>query len=446
MRKLLASGAATLGLLGSCLGAAQAADSPTPRLHDFVRTARDSALDARDLIPAPDDLDESSQELDDQISAPVPEDLEAAPAPVSEAPGTDDSTPDGLVTPNPQADAQDDEADCQARQAAALAAGDESPVSCVSWGASASAAELRAAVTAWPTPDWCDDHGANGQWYVNRFKACGVFSANLTVTNPRTGAVVGRMHYLTVAYAYGVRDIKTWAYQVELLQVSASGVAVGSSAGGKGTCAGKCKVTESKFPSQAMSASGEPVGQFFLDTTIQTSPKGQKGDGQASAKWRFTNPQWAGPSNEISLPTPPVRCDNALPGTSKTGCVMPYIPEMVYARNGEFPELAEHIEYAQTTKNLPGRHGTKRYLTRLTDKVKRKENRDTACPTTLPRPAGKQCDEYPFASTWQGAKTGGDFSRRMINGPQNEDGGRALGRFYLYNRIIEKDKFLVWIK
>lgn len=52
-----------------------------------------------------------------------------------------------------------------------------------------------------------------------------------------------------------------------------------------------------------------------------------------------------------------------------------------------------------------------------------------------------------MASTWQGAKHGGgDFSRRMINETQNEEGGKALGRFYLYNRIIEKDKFLVWIK
>lgn len=28
---------------------------------------------------------------------------------------------------------------------------------------------------------------------------------------------------------------------------------------------------------------------------------------------------------------------------------------------------------------------------------------------------------------------------------QNE-GGPALGSFYLYNRIIEKDRFLMWIK
>lgn len=31
----------------------------------------------------------------------------------------------------------------------------------------------------------------------------------------------------------------------------------------------------------------------------------------------------------------------------------------------------------------------------------------------------------------------------MITAPQNEGGGRALGSFYLYNRIIEKDRFLV---
>jgi hypothetical protein len=72
-----------------------------------------------------------------------------------------------------------------------------------------------------------------------------------------------------------------------------------------------------------------------------------------------------------------------------------------------------------------------------------RKNRNTACPSSPERPPGKQCDEYPFPSTWQSASS---YSRRMINGPQNEDGGRTLSRFYLYSRIIEKDRFLVWIK
>ncbi|MEW2290811.1 hypothetical protein [Streptomyces sp. NPDC047841] len=41
---------------------------------------------------------------------------------------------------------------------------------------------------------------------------------------------------------------------------------------------------------------------------------------------------------------------------------------------------------------------------------------------------------------------GGRFSWRMINAKQNEKGGKALGRFYLHNRVLEKDRFLVWIK
>lgn len=439
---LLAAGAATLGLLGSSLSTAQAAEDPALPGPDV------SAQTTQDTVPLPEDLDEASEELDDELSLPVPE------APDDEVPSTlgdtasDESAPEeGITDPDPMAAAENDRITCTARILNAKVHGSEDPVPCMSFSSTASAAELRAAVAAWPTPNWCDDHGANGKWYVNRFKACGIFPGDLTVTNPRTGAVVGRMHFLTVAYAYSKRDIKTWAYQVQLLEVSSSGSATGSSVNGTATCAGKCKVAESKFPSQLMGASREPVGQFFLDTTIKTSPKGQKGEGQATAAWRFTNPQWTGPTNDVKLPTPPVRCDNALPGTSKAGCVMPYIPEMVYAKSGEFPELAQHIEYAQTTKNLPGKHNTKRYLTRVTNKDKIKKNRNKACPSSLERPPGKGCDEYPFASTWQGASTGGgDYSRRMINATQNEDGGRALSRFYLYNRIIEKDRFLVWIK
>ncbi|MGW7405929.1 NucA/NucB deoxyribonuclease domain-containing protein [Streptomyces sp. NPDC054833] len=336
---------------------------------------------------------------------------------------------------------------CDARLQAARDAGSTKPVACATWGTKASAADRRAAISAWPTPNWCDDHGANNTWYVTRFKACGVFSGDLTVTDPRSGRVTGKMHYLIVGYAYSKYDINAWAYQVEILQVNASGDAVGSSANGKGTCAGKCKVTETKFPSQALSQDKEAVGQFFFDTTIRTRPKGDRGEGQGTANWNFTNPRWAGPSTASTLAQPPVRCDNALPGTSRIGCVMPYIPEMVYAKSGEYPELAKHIEYAQNTKHLPGKHGTRKYLTRLTDKAKIKKNRNKACPSSRHRPPGKQCDEYPFASTWQGASTGGGhFSWRMINAGQNEEGGKALGRFYLYNRILEKDKFLVWIK
>ncbi|MEV0446051.1 hypothetical protein AB0I84_36850 [Streptomyces spectabilis] len=130
----------------------------------------------------------------------------------------------------------------------------------------------------------------------------------------------------------------------------------------------------------------EPYGQLFVDTTINTSSPGQQGSGRAIIKHKFTNPAW-GSSNSYELSTSDVRCDTALPGTTRqVGCINPgYLPEMVYAKSGPYPELAKHIEYAQNVKNLPGKHGTIRYLTWLTNKTKHDENRDNTTEITMPR-------------------------------------------------------------
>jgi hypothetical protein len=432
-----------LGLLAGSLATAQV--SAAASLADDATQAASAEL-ATDDMPEPEDLDPDSEELNDAISQPVPESEEGAPTVLGGAPVGEGTQEDGIVDPDPSSTAQSLAVICRARIVAAQRAGIDEPIPCASWASTPLSAQLRAAVSAWPTPEWCDDAGTDGGWYVNRFRACGIFSAIGTVYDPRTGATTGTLNYLVRAYAYSGRDVKNWAYQVELMQVSATGSAVGMSASGRATCAGKCKVTDSKFPSQTMSASKDAVGQFFLETTINTATKGQVGEGQASAAWVFNKPG-VSQSNEIALPTPPVRCDNALPGTSRPGCTMPYIPEMVYNKAGEYPELARHIEDAQNVKNLPGKHGTVNYLTRLTNRDKIKQNRNASCPSSIPRPALASCDEYPFASTWQGASTGGgSYSMRMIDAKQNSAGGRALGNFYLYNRIIEKDRFLVWIK
>ncbi|MER6678982.1 NucA/NucB deoxyribonuclease domain-containing protein [Streptomyces sp. NPDC000983] len=62
-------------------------------------------------------------------------------------------------------------------------------------------------------------------------------------------------------------------------------------------------------------------------------------------------------------------------------------------------------------------------------------------------PASRGNLKYPFASTWQGAKyNGGPFSRRMVNAQQNKNAGDALKGFYTYARVLEGDRFLVWIR
>lgn len=404
-RRTLAAAGAAIGLLGTALAAAQASETPGP-----TRPAIQQETSAPEPVPSP-------------------------------APGA-------TTTTGTSGD------DCQARIDAARAAGETRLVPCLtippaSGGPATTVPGTGTATrTTWPSPAWCDDHGADGKWWMVRFRSCGIFPADLTVTDPRTGQAVGGLRILNYAYAYSVRDQKTWGYQVALRKSTGWGAVAGTTVSGSAACTGKCRVGEGSFPPQVLRTNKDSLGQWLMDTTLPASPRGKRGTGSGVAAWRLNNPQWAGPSTPVSLRTVNVRCDNALPGSTRIGCALPqYLPEMVYAKSGPYPELAGHIDYAQTTKNLPGRHGTTRFLTRLSDKAKVKANRRKACPDHLPRPPGETCDEYPFASTWQGASTGdGRFSRRMINKVQNSDGGTALGVFYTYNRLLGKDRFLVWIK
>ncbi|MFF8939263.1 NucA/NucB deoxyribonuclease domain-containing protein [Streptomyces paradoxus] len=286
-------------------------------------------------------------------------------------------------------------------------------------------------------------------WYIERLRGCGVWRSAVDAIDVRTGRKVGGIKYLVVGYSFSARDSKRWAYQVRLLETKRWGRAVnGTKASGSASCVGKCKVASKSFPAQTISKSAEPYGQFFMDTTINTGASKQRGTGRSVASWTFTNPQWVGPSQPTKLATVDVRCDNALPGAPRqVGCVtLQAVPVISYSLTGPWPEVAKHIKDAQAT-GIPGKYGTTNYLTRLTDRRKIDENRNKACPSSLPRPPGKSCDEYAFASTWQGAKHGdGNFSRRMINARQNTDAGKALKGFYTYSRVLEGDRFLVWIR
>lgn len=141
-----------------------------------------------------------------------------------------------------------------------------------------------------------------------------------------------------------------------------------------------------------------------------------------------------------------------------------YPVTMIYSLSGPYSQLARHISDAQGS-GLVGGWPSGGVLTRLTDPGLRDANRAIACPASYPRPAGLSCDEYPFASTYQGAAfTGGGprtfgwcqvpvgggsgssgYSVCMIDAGQNSAGGSALGSFYGSNRVTDGDPFQVWI-
>jgi hypothetical protein len=56
------------------------------------------------------------------------------------------------------------------------------------------------------------------------------------------------------------------------------------------------------------------------------------------------------------------------------------------------------------------------------------------------------CDEYPFASTREGAASRGDFSVRGIDSGQNQRAGRALNAWYNTFRMLDGDQFYVVVR
>ncbi|MER7870311.1 hypothetical protein ABTZ90_25140 [Streptomyces cellulosae] len=135
------------------------------------------------------------------------------------------------------------------------------------------------------------------------------------------------------------------------------------------------------------------------------------------------------------------------------------------------PQAPVRLEFdPDASSGLPGAYPDGQPLTRQTDDTTITSNRNTACPQAssggYPRPTGYSCDEYPFASTHQGAasnrllgrtfdwcqistltsRTGPGWSACMIPATENTAAGRDdLRIFYNENRVLENDAFYVWI-
>jgi hypothetical protein len=66
-----------------------------------VHATADGLATSEDSIPAHKELDESSHELDDEISLPVPEELEGEPEPLSGAPINEELAKEPFAAPDP---------------------------------------------------------------------------------------------------------------------------------------------------------------------------------------------------------------------------------------------------------------------------------------------------------------------------------------------------------
>ncbi|WP_341683885.1 hypothetical protein REK76_17465 [Nocardia farcinica] len=168
---------------------------------------------------------------------------------------------------------------------------------------------------------------------------------------------------------------------------------------------------------------------------------------------------------------PQVRCDAAPFLRNTQGCAFTdVVPVLDYTSSQSYSEYNAHVSAAQRS-GLPGAYGGNP-LHRETAKSAIDDHRRASCGVvTGPRRTGKSCDEYPMASTREGAvlnsygrtytnppcliKDAGlhsvadpasihvtsGFSVCNISASQNSSAGSLLSWFYTKNRIRDGDPF-----
>jgi hypothetical protein len=285
---------------------------------------------------------------------------------------------------------------------------------------------------------------ANGQWEQRR---------------ATKEVAVGR---LTVAYArkrmekkkhdavfVGTLDVRarTWSQRVEVTLLSATGAAApGFLAFATAIFPDGAGFTATESTDNEVTVVDVPV--TFEYTVTSTGPATVTGHVEPDFILTPLIITESPPLQYEITPAPSVRCDST-PGVGPAtgGCVYnEFVPTYnVSTTNADTREVAWHIQWAQL--NLTNHWGWKGHgpaLTRTRSRALIAANRATACPPRRPRPAGKSCDEYPFASTREGASLNTDYSWHMVNARQNRlEGSRYRGPWYNQNRMLENDKFWV---
>lgn len=338
--------------------------------------------------------------------------------------------------------------------------------SCLTVGAGAPQAAVPPTRAMQAFPSWCLA-GERNVMYLTRTEACGMYDGYLSILQTTNGVTteVGALAFTLYRYTYMSTRLPDWESQIQISPSMIRGEAVGTQFSGVATCTGTCITARSSFPSQVpglhQNANGE--GSFSWPVV----PGGQ---GLAVPSWTISvkAPSAQNVVTETYGSIPVVRCDQAVPGVATAGCVIPEaVPELVY--HPEFwPEFGGHLVNAYFS-GLPGSWYSGRPLHRLTDETLKQRNRDQACPARLHRPDGKTCDEYPFASTWEGAYTSrGEprtfpgcaieeyplgvvgplgFSACMIDGGENSLAGSTMNSvLFVPYRVIENDPFFVTVE
>ncbi|MFC9688300.1 NucA/NucB deoxyribonuclease domain-containing protein [Kribbella sp. NPDC056951] len=175
-------------------------------------------------------------------------------------------------------------------------------------------------------------------------------------------------------------------------------------------------------------------------------------------KFEATNPANPGAIANLGTLRTVVRCDaSTRGGFNGPACIFGGVqPSWWLSRTDpQVGEVARHVYDALNNPNStrpPDPSGNKLIpynLTRTVDGNLNDAQRRRAvyqCSKWFPKQPDESCDEYPFASTYEGSFNDPEtnYSVRYINADHNSTEGNKRGVWYYYDRILELDQFRVY--
>jgi hypothetical protein len=315
-------------------------------------------------------------------------------------------------------------------------------------------------------------------WIKNHFSYCqlsavvGVEQRCVWLFCQTVGAFSARVTLMGYAYN-GLRNVD-WTVHIDEL------ASFGSANGGQFTyeidCAGSpdddsClpashEVTRSV---QQWRADGDADLLFFSEAEPSSPAYGEQIDTgvfQVEGALRFPS----GTARASNGPQTSVRFDSAWYLPQRQGSIFDRVtPWLSYSKSdAAVDESAHHIEDAQqypestyprvAGKQIPGASAEHPLHRLFHDTTRRRQNRETfavpVCEQQWPGYAelSQDCDEYPFASTYEGAARHlyedvpyGWFSVRPVLFSDNQTAGSRLGTWYGADRILDGDAYYVRI-
>lgn len=286
----------------------------------------------------------------------------------------------------------------------------------------------------------------------------------------------GEHHFEVSHYVWTDQNRGSWDNQLILVSRAAWGDGLAYSMQGFVDCSAGSRCTSvsgTEILPKPMIVGQTTVGQAVFRSTVYIQEQAE-----VANTWQMSFPLnlpgHFGPPLRATFTAPKVRCDwGVFPPVNQRaniGCVFPaFTATHVVPPIGPTADAGKHIRRAQLS-GLPGATDGQP-LHRLADKTFIGLNRDKACPQAWATPVANppvSCDEYPYASTVEGAYTGSGgtasgrswdgclipslgpafgptgYSVCYINAAHNSADGTALSTFYGANRIIPGDPFFVW--